>query len=618
MIDRNLINSGVTHIENILSTFSTKDLTKVTCYAESECKTKVRSFSVIFPLGFFLHAYSLYPKNKQPQNLQLLVQQVLDKLESEKKSASYNYFTRIFAKKHSEFMLPDDLDDTVLISSALMRITNTFDEKVILKIIGLETDPGGPYITWYVPPEADKRWRDVDPVVNAHLLYFVSLLNIKLPQTRKYLKECIQNDQLSSVYYPSKYFALFNLAKYFSITNDEEIKELILLHTKEDMLTTLDQGDRVLYLLIKLYCNEELSDKEEKFIQGMIKNVSFPVFPICLDFTHQNNATYTTNKAVSLSLYLEILLLIQKQSGTINVERSTENQINTFIKIVEEKIFLDTQTSKLLEENIVHFPIMKHTKAIVLPLLILQEFTKTDIKQHQAIIETFILSSYYGWIGYTMLDELIDTGKFSSNLIISNSFLRKHHFYLEVLLHSNPVIQKFALDAFDTTDNHYLKQIESINGKKRLIQKDTKYIEERMNGYLTMLSLLPSIVGVSDQIIQKDIYNFVKALVIIDQLNDDAHDWEIDFKEKNETLVTYYIKRMSAARQKYKETFWTKVIKIVNKICTEQYDIAFNIIQKYHSSAVLFELLEKSYLPIKTAAEESKKVKRLMRYYSRD
>jgi hypothetical protein len=616
MIDQNLVNSGINYIEDILTALSIKDLTTVSCYAENECRTKIRSFKVVFPLGFFLHAYSLYPENKQPRRLQSLVQKVIKKLEAEKKESSYNYFTRDFAKKTPEFLLPDDLDDTVLIASALNRVTNQFDERIILKIIGLETKPGGPYITWYVPNSADERWKDVDPAVNAHLLYFVSLLSIKLPQTRKYLKECIENNQLQSVYYPSKYFTLLNLAKYFNITNDIEIRELITESLRTEIFDTLPHGDKILYILIKLYCKEKLLEPEEKFITGILKTQNFSIFPICLDFAHDQHLTFTTNTAVSLSFYLEMLLLISQQTPIDKAEKGGESELNNYIRNIEEKIFNDAQTSQLLEENITRFPLIEHTKAIVLPLLILQEFAKIDLSHHKTMIETFILCSYYGWIGYTILDEVIDNNKFSPGLIISNSFLRKHHFYLAQLTQEYPEIEGTALSAFNITDNHYLKQIEALTGKNTVVHKDTTYIQERMAAYLVMLSLLPALVGKNTADLQKDIYDFVKALVVIDQLNDDSHDWEIDLKEKNETLVTYHIKRSAKSSKNYKEVFWSNVIKIVDNICTVEYNKARNILQKYNITTDLLKILEKSYAPIKIAAAESKKVKRLMKYYS--
>src|SRR5690606_25105474 len=220
------LESGLRFLENI----DTADIQRVGCFTEVEAINKVREFKVNFPAGFVLHLFSFFDDSYLSPKLLNLKKDLIKFLAVESDHGSVNYFTKEFIPV-SEFKLPDDLDDTALVLSALFKHNVPIHENAILKIIPLESKPGGPYITWYVDKsKLDKDdWRvDIDPVVNAHLMYLMALLKIDLENTRTFLRKSLKEKKISSPYYPSGFFFYFYLSKYISVKNDRVLKREIL------------------------------------------------------------------------------------------------------------------------------------------------------------------------------------------------------------------------------------------------------------------------------------------------------------------------------------------------------------------------------------------------------
>src|SRR5581483_3157393 len=119
---------------------------------------------------------------------------------------SFNYWARS-TEEYRTMPYPDDLDDTFVALIGLYEYDpNIIDGGVSAKIAKLlplmETNPGGPYRTWIVSPDTGPEWHDVDMVVNSNIGYFLSRLNVSLPNLAKFIEKCVRDENIYSRYYP--------------------------------------------------------------------------------------------------------------------------------------------------------------------------------------------------------------------------------------------------------------------------------------------------------------------------------------------------------------------------------------------------------------------------------
>jgi hypothetical protein len=121
----------------------------------------------------------------------------------------------------SEHQIPLDLDDTSCAVAALLIL----GQRPALSFYNLlwqnEVVPGGPYYTWLGTnaPANDTIWaREIDPLVNANILFCSSRLNLSLPGTINYLQEIIQKEayQTQSGYCVSPHFPIYALSRAYA------------------------------------------------------------------------------------------------------------------------------------------------------------------------------------------------------------------------------------------------------------------------------------------------------------------------------------------------------------------------------------------------------------------
>src|SRR5258708_6891484 len=159
-------------------------------------------FHSTFTTSLILSSLSEIEKSEKVSKIQKIAVSFL--LSQKSKSNSFNYWTRE-SDEAQKMPYPDDLDDTSCAWSGLYLFDKSLIDGITLaKIVAIlnltEEKEGGPYKTWIVSDKADKVWRDVDIAVNSNVAYFLSLLEIDLPNVTNFINSCIEKNKLISPY----------------------------------------------------------------------------------------------------------------------------------------------------------------------------------------------------------------------------------------------------------------------------------------------------------------------------------------------------------------------------------------------------------------------------------
>jgi hypothetical protein len=137
----------------------------------------------------------------------------------EEENGTWNYEGR------GEWRLPADLDTTCCAAAALVvlgrRPPRAFFPLLWQVVRRTESAPGGPYYTWVGvnddrdDPVAAPFAREVDPLVNANVLFCCGLLGIDLPRTAEYLRGVVRAEAYvgRSYYCISPHFVIYALSR---------------------------------------------------------------------------------------------------------------------------------------------------------------------------------------------------------------------------------------------------------------------------------------------------------------------------------------------------------------------------------------------------------------------
>jgi hypothetical protein len=138
--------------------------------------------------SFVVHALQTLTKRSQISVMQFRASQFL--ISQRKESGAWNYFGL------HQTLVPDDLDDTCCAIAALIESNQLATSLFSLFFLILQNEhaPGGPYYTWLGVndlPEMSSFMRDLDPLINANIIFCFSLLQLELPGAIIYLKKLV-------------------------------------------------------------------------------------------------------------------------------------------------------------------------------------------------------------------------------------------------------------------------------------------------------------------------------------------------------------------------------------------------------------------------------------------
>lgn len=599
-------------LADLLLKFTPRQLTHIHEYTDAACTDVHRNTDLIFPLGFTLHAFTQLPKGLQSPSI-LKWQRKLKQYLSEQQTelGTFNYWDRT-SPHFTQFRLPDDVDDTACASAALVRAGEVINETVFFATLELEARLGGPYTTWYIGRAQDKeqRWQDVDPVVNAHFLYFAALYGVELPQTRDHLLQAITKQKTNSPYYLSELIFYVYFARYAHAAKDDAVKRALVASLPRYSARWL-LADKLFYALTLLYCDQQLPSKLWKELISLANTGNLlPATTICYGFDIAKKVhSYVGSPAVSTALLLEVLCLQHAQQFPYvdPIVAATAKEYATLM----EKIHTEAANHPHAKYLVKSIDWTKTYRAVSLPYLFAHSYRAKLTANQQNLLRSFATAAFWGWLEYTLLDDILDKQKPPTDYVILEVYrqLRIHHsqklplWWREEMSSSWQEINDYYL--WEATQG----RIDPESAIAHTIDLDNTYILKRMAPFVKGLQTLPKLLNIPEANIAHW-QEFFSNLFLLDQLDDDSHDWEDDLARHILTSTVSLMLKLKSqhSKQEFRDIFWQYALPVVLQWADEAESTARLHLQKIHktmlSTEIWEQMLEKSYAPFALAHQE--------------
>ncbi len=471
-------------------------------------------------------------------------------LEEFGENASVNYWH----SKSCEFTTrpaPNDLDSTCCALAGLIRTNRTLvsgDQlaRTVTLLTLIEAEVGGPYRTWAVRPTEAEVWKDVDYAVNANIAGFLALNDVRLPPLDAYLAKGVLEGTYTSAYYPFPFQIYYFLAQSVQGAVAEKLRQdiyaaelpeggwgsfqrtALALSALETLDTPRAWRKRGLQRLLDWIADYAQQEKE--------------IF--CLDTNKGGVLGYGGCEAFALALALEVCSTWEKDESVItggeDQIRQVKRQIETALEKeemslpVELKPYFQKIRSRLLAgsqaDNIILFPAYAW------------QAMRSELRSRIALdqLVDLGLANVYGWLAYTLYDDLLDGDANASVLPLANVCLRRVSRIFDQEFRQIPAINELyhqVLDRMEAANQWELsatRLVRSEDGGWSIPETlpdyaDFSRLAERSMGHalgpISLFLLLPP-EQVGNQ--RKSLEAFFRAYLIARQLNDDAHDWEED------------------------------------------------------------------------------------------
>ena len=504
---------------------------------------------------------------------------------------SWNYWKRS-SSQYKKYPYPDDLDDTFCACQALYLHDKTlFTGEVFGHLVHLLTEQeeqeGGPYKTWIVPNDVPDVWKDVDPAVNANIGYFLSLQEIELPNLSSYIQDIIDRDKYSSIYYVSEFPIIYFLSRWISgKQRDHLIEYLISKQLPDDSWGNDLSTALAVSSLLALQTPLSHVKKSIRVLQShQSKDGSFPMAGFYKDRGPDNTSQYVAGSSeLTTAIAIEAFARFRKESqkkapSNKHKHQSTENILAKEItdQVISELNSWSQEgykaTSPIISELLTHDT---SKQLVLLPFFFWSSIDPAYTKQINnptLFLKQLGKATLYGWIAYTIFDNILDNEPNPLHLSSALFSLRKltllfTHSIQE--LSELPVSVRYkrqasfsllftsTMDKLDAANQWEvlcsrcstttplsrmsIPVYTEIHTKKQNRQSSVPSVAHRSLGHaLGPLAILYALGLPSNDIqIHKTISLFIHYLTAR-QLNDDAHDWEEDLSQGRINAVGAYI-----------------------------------------------------------------------------
>jgi hypothetical protein len=451
---------------------------------------------------------------------------------------SFNYLARSPGENISS-PYPDDLDDTFL---ALAAITHHDPQKIngqalaaiTRLLLMLEAHQGGPFKTWLVPKDSSESWHDIDIVVNSNIGYFLSIIDIHLPAVEKFIAQTIKEHRLLSPYYPGFYPAIYFLSRFYK---NQDLAEILTadLAANAKQINMLERAMAISSLINLGRSSTMIGQKILAPFIAQIKSEGFKPYAFCIDPRRDNKRSYAGSSALTAALCVEALYGYYSSQNS----SSTKWPITAHAHI--QNLAREQCQKDALELHALAMQQIERTsdeRITGIAYEVQKILTINDQIISDALTENLALANLYGWMAYTIYDDVIDGEGNAALIPCANFFLRKlidMYSYLDKELPGTQVIFNITIDSIDTASAWEQKYstihmpIENILTQELPPFDDYSNLANRSIGHA-----LPPLIGLLS--IGYDMHSeeytktqdLFRHYFIARQLHDDAHDWEED------------------------------------------------------------------------------------------
>lgn len=531
-----------------------------------------------------------------------IAQHLVELLETEfSPDHSLNYWLRS-APENADQAYPDDLDDTI---AGLTLIQLVQPEKItgqqlaaLTKLLStVETTAGGPYKTWLVDQAtATPEWQDVDVAVNANVAYGLHSLEIELPPLTKWLDDQIAAGQIRSPYYVGPLPVLYFLSRQYQGREKKKLIKLILQHQNQDKTwdTPLATALAVSSLIRLGQKPAELTSATEFLLQSQHQRTgSWPKAGLVIEKNNPtaNQTMVCGSSALTTALCLEALNLA---TATDQTAKPTPKSAAA-ATLSQASLELTTQILETLPPELAK-PITTHRDAMLdtdthqiaaFPGLFHQSLAKShQEKVPLATIHTLGAANIFGWLAYTLFDDVLDEEGRPNDLPIAQTCLRlTQNLYAQLANQRNaPELNQLFTATLHRIDAANLWEVSQTrlpiaNGQLELPAElpqypDSIWLADKSLGHALGPAAIVLLLGHDrDSQPVSSWFQLAQQLLAARQLNDDAHDWLADLERGQVNFVgarvlaayrglrpgSTTLQLNQATKTKLHELFWTEI-----------------------------------------------------------
>lgn len=533
-------------------------------YTDTEETKKIQSiFTSALISRILLESSELikYKDYKLSLEIKKVLKSTIKLIEKEqKKHGTWNYYVKKHI--HNSNIIPDDLDDTFNCLLALeLYDRKNITHRTLFKVMNilLKTEQYNnsqlSYNTWI------EKFEDIDPVIQVIVFKFLTRIKSVPSQFEGYLKRLITNIKYSvpaSKYYENKLYILMELSSlpfarehsvYFErylVDIPENTFDLILYYQTKQNLGLIKDKDVSEIIKIDCFKNDgaqiyiEKNKKETEKQYCYSESVKYSLF---LKLLCSINTTKSTNRKDSDA--------IVKNKIYLSIKREVEIKLTTFninLSDIDKIIFKNTPPIKNIIDDTFQW---------------IRYFNNSEVRDSDLpTVKELIKHTYYGWIGYTALDAVIDKEITDDFIAIGNYFTVVASTVLKDLIcrldkKENRIVIKFK-DYVDLTYSNLHKAYYLESKRKALNKDDLSFvINNKSIGHSLSYLYIYTKYGRKNEKDLKNIYKYFLEYLKMKQLSDDMHDWKIDIKAGRMTLPLFYTKKID---KKYKEDYMNNVV----------------------------------------------------------
>jgi hypothetical protein len=531
-----------------------------------------------------------------------LILSFLNKIEEDKniKNIKKKAVDFLISQKNKKGIFSNDLAINFSILSSLLEYNeDKIEGKTIANFLQIltsnESKEGGPYYS-----KISKK-KEIDIYVNSQIGYFLSLLDVNLPNVIKMIENAISFNDFISSYFEKPYFPIYVISKlYYQIdendrnnnNNDdkndnnknnrndenEENKEKLIKYILKNKGDNILENSLSAISLFNLNCSiTRYSD-----LIGNLKNYSKKE----LEETYSFGKSKST-KALTLSLYLEAIECLnrieekkkEKRRNTGKKDKGKEKKEKHEKEKKEQKeekemfnkiLNIAKKRFSLLEVDIRNFAFREIEKTMKgntdkQMSLISYYFKKALGERGKKISDEIVaqtgLANIFYWTAFIIFDDFWDEDEAADPRILStaNLYSRDFLFFFNNFFKNDIKFQMFVREIMDRLDSANTWETVHCRTKKQGNKivvpekfpnfKDYTIKYEPASAHILGPIVILKMIGFNENSSQaRNTIKYFKNYLITKQFNDDLHDWEEDLERGHLSTTTAEILKIFAKK----------------------------------------------------------------------
>lgn len=505
-------------------------------------------------------------------------------LEQRSEAWSFNFWSKDSPERHTA-PYPDDLDDTFCALVALYRndpssVSASALGSIVRLLLATETKVGGPYSTWLVSKNSEPVWLDVDLAVNSNIAYFLQMAAQPIPSLTRLIEIAVTEKKIHSPYYPSPIIVVYYAARAYKGKNQKHLAEFI-------KTLPMDQPQSLALAISALYelgYGDTTNDMLKRLLAAQMPDGSWPAEAFCYEPQRKGNCYYYGSRVLTTSLALEAIHKSQarpdKLAGQKNDTQDKESYARLLNTAREELSGLGSSLrprSLAMVDYIARGDTSK--EILMLPQLFYSSLTR-QIGNLDAFLARLSLASLYGWMAYTIYDNVMDGEGDVTILPVATMSLCQSLTSFMKAMPGHEEFHKFAKKTFADIDDanaweaaHCRFPVENQHitiGELPIYNNIDKLAGKSLGHTLAPMAILVksgySLTCQSAAYVQQGLKHYIGAR----QLLDDMHDWIDDLKNGRATYVVAATARglelipgtydLQTLLPKFRRHFWHKTL----------------------------------------------------------